>query len=663
LLQSNKPPGSRQISVERQQLAGAQSRLPSSEIPAFPGRVMHLSASKSSLATLTLGAIGVVYGDIGTSVLYAIKEIFGSGHVPFTPDNIYGVLSIVFWTLTVIVSLKYVTLVLRADNHGEGGLVAMLALASQSVKDKPRLRKVLLLVGIFGTCLFYGDGVITPAISVLSAVEGLEVISPTFKKGVIPITLVILFVLFFVQKRGTAGIGKFFGPITLVWFVSIAVLGVSHIVDNPAILWAISPHHALMFMWTQPGTTFIILGAVVLCVTGGEALYADMGHFGKKPIRVAWFTIVMPCLTLNYFGQGAFLLQNPDAVKNPFFLMTPDWLLIPMVGLATMATVIASQALISGAFSVTKQVVQLGYLPRLQLLHTSVKDTGQIYIPFVNWGLFVAIVLAVVMFKSSSNLAAAYGIAVCTDMLITTVLTFFVIRYGWKYPLWLCLGATGFFFVVDLAFWASNMMKLFDGGWFPLVIGGTVFMLMLTWKEGRNLLSDKLREDSLDLPSFLDAIFVAPPARVEGAAVFLTAETGTVPNALLHNLKHNKVLHAQNLFVSVRHHEVPWVPMAERLEVEDLGNDCWQVIIHYGFKNDPNVPKALALLKPHGVELDGMTTSYFLSRDTVIPTLGGGMAFWREKIFAQMHRNASGAADFLNIPSNAVVELGSKVEI
>ena len=624
---------------------------------------MHLSASKSSLATLTLGAIGVVYGDIGTSVLYAIKEIFGSGHVPFTPDNIYGVLSIVFWTLTVIVSLKYVTLVLRADNHGEGGLVAMLALASQSVKDKPQLRKVLLLVGIFGTCLFYGDGVITPAISVLSAVEGLEVISPTFKKGVIPITLVILFVLFFVQKRGTAGIGKFFGPITLVWFVSIAVLGVSHIVDNPAILWAISPHHALMFMWTQPGTTFIILGAVVLCVTGGEALYADMGHFGKKPIRVAWFTIVMPCLTLNYFGQGAFLLQNPDAVKNPFFLMTPDWLLIPMVGLATMATVIASQALISGAFSVTKQVVQLGYLPRLQLLHTSVKDTGQIYIPFVNWGLFVAIVLAVVMFKSSSNLAAAYGIAVCTDMLITTVLTFFVIRYGWRYPLWLCLGATGFFFVVDLAFWASNMMKLFDGGWFPLVIGGTVFMLMLTWKEGRKLLSDKLREDSLDLPSFLDAIFVAPPARVEGAAVFLTAETGTVPNALLHNLKHNKVLHAQNLFVSVRHHEVPWVPMAERLEVEDLGNECWQVIIHYGFKNDPNVPKALALLKPHGVELDGMTTSYFLSRDTVIPTLGGGMAFWREKIFAQMHRNASGAADFLNIPSNAVVELGSKVEI
>jgi KUP system potassium uptake protein len=398
-------------------------------------------------------------------------------------------------------------------------------------------------------------------------------------------------------------------------------------------------------------------------VTGGEALYADMGHFGKKPIRLAWFAIVMPCLTLNYFGQGALLLQDPEAVKNPFFLMAPDWLLIPLVGLATMATVIASQALISGAFSVTKQVVQLGYLPRLQLLHTSVKDTGQIYIPFVNWGLFVAIVLAVGFFRSSSNLAAAYGIAVCTDMLITTVLTFFVIRYGWKYPLWLCLGATGFFFVVDLAFWASNMFKLFEGGWFPLAIGGAVFLLMLTWKEGRHLLSDKLREDSLDLPSFLEAIFVSPPARVEGTAVFLTAETGTVPNALLHNLKHNKVLHAQNLFVTVCHHETPWIPMQQRLEVEDLGHDCWQVVINYGFKNDPNVPKALSLMRGEGCQLDDMTTSYFLSRDTVIPTLGGGMAFWREKLFAQMHRNASGAADFLNIPSNAVVELGSKIEI
>jgi KUP system potassium uptake protein len=629
--------------------------------PVVPGECV--TASKSSLTALTLGAIGVVYGDIGTSVLYAVKEVFGSGHVPFTTDNIYGILSIFFWTLTVIVSIKYVVLVLRADNHGEGGLVAMLALASQSVKDQPKLRAVLLLVGIFGTCLFYGDGIITPAISVLSAVEGLEVISPTFKKYVIPLTLLILFCLFAVQKRGTAGIGKFFGPITLVWFLSIAALGVSHIVHHPEILWAINPSYALGFMWNHPGTTFIILGAVVLCVTGAEALYADMGHFGKRPIRLAWFSIVMPCLTLNYFGQGALLLQSPEAVKNPFYLMAPDWALIPLVVLATMATVIASQALISGAFSVTKQVIQLGYLPRLQMMHTSVKDTGQIYLPFINWSLFAAIVLAVVMFKSSSNLAAAYGIAVCTDMLITTVLTFFVIRHAWKYPLWLCVAATGFFLLVDLAFWASNMLKLFDGGWFPLLVGSVMFMFMLTWKDGRALLNQKLRADALDLPSFLEAVFVSPPVRVEGTAVFLTADTGTVPNALLHNLKHNKVLHQQNLFVSVRSHEVPWVGMNKRLEVNALGHDCWEVVIHYGFKNDPDVPKALQQMQGRGCDLNPMTTSYFLSRDTVVPTLGVGMAPWREKLFAQMHRNAGAAADFLKLPNNAVVELGSKIEI
>jgi len=622
-----------------------------------------LSSSKSSLAALTLGAIGVVYGDIGTSVLYAIKEIFGSGHVPFTHANVYGVLSIVFWTLTVIVSLKYVVLVLRADNEGEGGLIAMLALASQAVKDRPELRKWLLVIGIFGTSLFYGDGVITPAISVLSAVEGLEVISPAFKQYVVPITLVVLFGLFFVQKRGTSGIGKFFGPITVLWFLTIAALGVVHIVGHPEILAALSPHHALRFLWEQPGTSFIILGAVVLCVTGGEALYADLGHFGKKPIRVAWFSVVMPCLTLNYFGQGALLLENPDAVKNPFFNMAPDWALLPLVGLATMATVIASQALISGAFSVTKQAVQLGYLPRLNLLHTSVRDTGQIYIPFVNWGLFVAIVLAVVMFKSSSNLAAAYGIAVTLDMLITTVLTFFVIRFGWKYPLWLCLLSTGFFFVVDLAFFSSNLLKLFAGGWFPLLIGGVVFMLMMTWKQGRALMATKQQADAIELDSFLDAVFMAPPVRVEGTAVFLTSETGTVPNALLHNLKHNKVLHAQNLFVTVRNHEVPWIGLDKRLEVEPLGHDCWQVVIHYGFKNDPDVPKALQLMSGRGCALDAMTTSYFLSRDLVVPKLGDGMSLWREKLFAQMHHNAGAAAEFLNLPNNAVIELGSKLEI
>ena len=618
---------------------------------------------KSSLAALTLGAIGVVYGDIGTSVLYAMKEVFGSGHVEFTPDNIYGILSIFFWTLTVIVSIKYVALVLRADNHGEGGLVAMLALASMAVKDRPVLRHRMLIVGIFGTCLFYGDGVITPAISVLSAVEGLEVVSPAFKKYVIPLTIVILFGLFAVQKRGTSGIGKFFGPITVVWFAAIAALGIYHIASHPEIMWALSPHYAVQFIINEPTVTFLILGAVVLCVTGGEALYADMGHFGKKPIRLAWFTVVMPSLTLNYFGQGALLLSEPEAVANPFFNMAPDWLLVPLVGLATAATVIASQALISGAFSVTKQVVQLGFLPRLQVLHTSVKDTGQIYIPFVNWGLFAVIVLAVMMFKSSSNLAAAYGIAVCTDMLITTVLTFFVIHYGWKYPFWWCLAATSFFFTVDFVFWASNLLKLFEGGWFPLLIASVIMMLMLTWRDGRGILNEKRKEDALDLTSFLEAVFLSPPTRVEGTAVFLTSGKGAVPNAMLHNLKHNKVLHQQNLFVNVQNHEVPWIDDAERLQIKPLGNNCWQVEIHYGFKDDPDVPGALSHLKGMGCEVSPMTTSYFLSRDSIVPTVGSGMSAWREKLFAQMHLNASSAADFLNLPSNSVVELGSKIEI
>ena len=619
--------------------------------------------SKSSLGALTLGAIGVVYGDIGTSVLYSVKEVFGSGHVPFTQANVYGILSLLFWTLTFIVSLKYVVLVLRADNHGEGGLVAMLALASQAVKERPRLRQVLLMVGIFGACLFYGDGVITPAITVLGAVEGLEVVSPGWSEAVIPLTLLILLGLFLVQKHGTASIGRFFGPVMTLWFVVIAALGVVQIASHPEILWALSPHYALDFMVANPKVSFILLGAVVLCVTGSEALYADMGHFGKQPIRLAWFSVAMPALTLNYFGQGALLLEDPQAVKNPFYMLAPDWALVPLVLLATAAAVIASQALITGAFSVTKQVIQLGYLPRLRVEHTNVRETGQIYLPFVNWSLFVAIVLAVVLFRSSSNLAAAYGIAVTLDMLITTILTFFVLRYHWRYPWWLCLGATGCFFLVDLAFFSSNMLKLLHGGWFPLVIAGSVFVLMVTWKRGRALLHDKRQSESMDLRDFLTAVWASPPVRVEGTAVFLTAEPGVVPNALLHNLKHNKVLHAHNLFVTVHHHEVPWIGMNKRLEIEPLGGDCWQVTVHYGFKNDPDLPRALQLMRGRGCELEPMSTSYFLSRDVVTPSLASGMAPWREKLFAQMHHNASGAADFLHLPSNAVVELGSKVEI
>ena len=622
-----------------------------------------MTTSKSSLTALTMGAIGIVYGDIGTSVLYAVKTVFASGNVALNPENIFGILSIFFWTLTVIVSIKYVMLVLRADNHVEGGTAALLALASNAVKDKPELRRRLLLVGMFGASLFYGDGVITPAISVLSAVEGLEVVSPNFTKYIIPITLVILFLLFMVQKRGTSGIGKFFGPITLVWFAAIGVLGALQIIENPTILKALSPHYALMFMWASPGTTFIILGAIVLCVTGAEALYADMGHFGKRPIRLAWFSVVMPALTLNYFGQGALLLSNPAAAKNPFYLMMPEWALLPMVGLATMATVIASQALISGAFSATKQIIQLGYLPRMNMLHTSIKETGQIYIPFINWALFVAIAMAVVFFKSSDALATAYGIAVCGNMLITTVLTFYVIRFGWKYPLSLCIAATGVFFMIDFAFLASNALKFVEGGWFPILIAGAIFALMVTWKEGRDILNEKLRADSIDLKSFLDAVFVTPPLRVEGTAVFLTAEPGSVPNALLHNLKHNKVLHENNLFVTVRSHEVPWIGLDKRLEIESLGRHCWQVVIHYGFKNDPDVPRALLQMRGRGCDTNPMSTSFFLSRDTIVPTLGVGMAQWREKLFAQMHRNAGSAADFLNLPNNSVVELGSKIEI
>ncbi len=617
----------------------------------------------SRLAALTLGALGVVYGDIGTSPLYALKEVFTHGNLAVTPENIFGILSLVFWTLTIIVSLKYVTLILRADNNGEGGLVAMLALASMAVKDRPVLRRRLLVVGIFGTAIFFGDGVITPAISVLSAVEGLEVAAPGLEPFVVPITLVVLTALFAVQKRGTASVGKLFGPITAVWFIVLAVLGLAHVVRNPAVLSALLPHHALLFIFEHPGLAFVSLGAIVLCVTGAEALYADMGHFGKRPIRVAWFSLVMPALVLNYFGQGAMLLVHPENVNNPFYEMAPTWALYPLIGLATCATVIASQALISAAFSVTKQVIQLGYLPRLRITHTSVREAGQIYVPFVNWTLYGCIVIAVVLFGSSSALASAYGIAVTIDMLITTVMTFFVIRYAWNYPWAVCVAATGFFFVVDMMFFAANAVKVLDGGWFPLVIGAIMFTLMTTWKQGRQLLGERLRDESVELKSFLDSVFLSPPTRVPGTAVFLNAEKGTTPNALLHNLKHNKVLHDTNLFVTVRHHEVPWIGFDKRVEVEPLGHDCWQVVLHFGFKNDPDVPEALQLLRSHGVQLDDMETSYFLSREIVLPRRGAGMMPWREKLFASMHRNAASVADFLNLPANRVVELGAKIEI
>ena len=620
-------------------------------------------AGQAALAALTLAAIGVVYGDIGTSPLYALKEVFAHGRVPLNPDNILGILSLAFWTLTVVVSLKYVALILRADNNGEGGLIAMLALASQAVKDRPVLRSRLLLLGIFGTAIFFGDGVITPAISVLSAVEGLEVVEPGLHRFVVPLTLVILTVLFAAQRFGTGVVGRFFGPITLLWFGVLAVLGLVHIAQHPAVLVALSPHYAVGFLLAQPGVAFLALAALVLCVTGAEALYADLGHFGKKPIRLAWFAVVMPALVLNYFGQGAMLLQHPENVGNPFYEMAPAWALYPLIVLATLAAVIASQALITAAFSVTKQAIQLGYLPRLRLLHTSVRETGQIYVPFVNWSLYVCIVIAVVVFGSSSALASAYGIAVTIDMTITTVMTFFVIRYGWKLPLWLCVAATGCFFVIDIVFFAANAVKIVEGGWFPILIGVVMFTLMTTWQQGRHLMSERLRDEAIDLPVFIESLFIHPPLRVPGTAVFLSAEKGATPFALLHNLKHNKVLHAQNVFATVRHHEVPWIGFDRRVEVETLGHDCWQVVLHFGFKNDPDVPEALQLLAGRGIVLDDMETSYFLSRDSVVPTFARGMWLWREKLFASMHRNAAAAADFLYLPANRIVELGSKVEI
>ena len=616
-----------------------------------------------AVAALTLGAIGVVYGDIGTSPLYALKEVFAHDRVPLTPDNVLGILSMVFWTLTVIVSFKYVSLILRADNNGEGGLIAMLALASVAVREHPRLRRALLLVGIFGTAIFFGDGVITPAVSVLGAVEGLEVAAPAMHRYIVPVSLAVLTALFAAQRFGTGGIGRFFGPVMTLWFLVLALLGAYHVLDKPQVLVALSPHHALGFVLRHPHMAFVSLGAVVLCVTGAEALYADLGHFGKLPIRLAWFSLAWPALVLNYFGQGAMLLDHPEAIRNPFYEMAPEWGLFPLIGLATLAAVIASQALITAAFSVTKQAMQLGYLPRLRIAHTSVKETGQIYVPFVNWALYVCIVAAVAAFGSSSALASAYGIAVTIDMTITTVMTFFVIRFAWGLPLPLCLLATGLFFVVDVTFFAANAIKVLEGGWFPLAIGGVMFLLMTTWKQGRHLMSERLREEAIELPAFLESIFISPPQRVDGTAVFLSAEKGATPFALLHNLKHNKVLHEQNLFVSVQNHEVPWIGFNKRVEVESLGHDCWQVVLHFGFKNEPDVPEALKLVQGRGINLDDMQTSYFLSRDQVIPTLRGGMALWREKLFASMHRNAGAAADFLSLPTNRIVELGSKVEI
>jgi KUP system potassium uptake protein len=615
---------------------------------------------------LTLAALGIVFGDIGTSPLYAVKETFSPVHgIALGPESILGGLSTMFWALMIVVSLKYVVLIMRADNRGEGGIMALIALAAKAVKEQPQWRGPLLMIGVFGASLFYGDAVLTPAISVLSAVEGLEVGTRAFKPYVVPIAVGVLVALFALQARGTAAVGRLFGPVTMLWFVSIGAAGVYGIAREPAILAALNPLHALRFLTSHGAASFIVLASVVLAVTGAEALYADMGHFGKGPVRIAWFTLVAPALVLNYFGQGALLMIDPKAVENPFFLLLPGWALYPMVVLATAATVIASQAVISGAYSMTKQAVQLGFLPRMTIVQTSAREIGQIYIPSLNWFLCAVVVAAVVGFGSSSRLAGAYGVAVTGTMLVDTLLTFFVIRFGWRYPLWLCVFATGFFLIIDLSFFASTLTKIDDGGWFPLAIGAGMFLVMSTWRRGREILLQRLNASSVPLEPFLKSLFTAPPQRVPGTAVFLTATPDVTPHALLHNLNHNKVLHERIVFLTVETRDVPWVQFDERVVSERLGNGCWRVRVRYGFMNRPDVTRALELCGMLGIEFEPMQTSFFLSREKIVPAEGGilPMARWREHMFSAMARNAANITDYFNIPSNRVVELGTRVEI
>ena len=623
------------------------------------------SQRRQSTAALALLALGVVYGDIGTSPLYAAKETFNPQHgIPLTPENIVGGVSAIFWVLAIIVSLKYVTLVLRASNRGEGGIMALLALATSSVRGAPRLRAALLLIGVFGASLFYGDAVLTPAISVLSAVEGLEVGKSALQPYVVPIATGILVALFAIQRFGTGVVGLLFGPVCALWFVSLGVVGVWHIAKAPTILKAVDPTYALHFVTGHGFASFIVLGSVLLAVTGAEALYADMGHFGARAIRVAWFAVAAPALVLNYFGQGALLITNPAAIDNPFYLAYPEWALYPMVMLATAATVIASQATISGAYSMTQQAIQLGYLPRMAIHHTSARTIGQIYVPAVNWMLLAAVAAAVAGFGSSSRLASAYGVAVMGTMLVTTLLTFFVLRYDWRYPLWVCVAATAFFMLIDAVLFAAAMHKILDGGWFSLVLGAVVFCIMVTWRSGRERLLERLRGGSPPLEGFLKSLFLYPPQRVAGTAVFLTSSRDATPNALLHSLKHYKVLHEQNVFLTVDFRDVPWVSAERRVTCEHLANDCWRISAHYGFLEQPDVALALEVCAPEGLELDPMQVTYFLSREKIVPGASErGLARWRDRIFAAMARNAGSITDFFNIPTNRVVELGTRVEI
>ena len=616
---------------------------------------------RSGLFTLSLAALGIVYGDIGTSPLYTLNTIFTAGMhpVPLNQENILGILSLIFWSLMVVVSFKYVVFIMHADNKGEGGIMALLSLVLGKLGKNGRRRATILMLGLFGAALFYGDGVITPAISVLSAVEGLQVVSPLFKSYVIPMTLGILFALFFFQRRGTASVGALFGPIMCLWFLVLALFGIRSILSEPHVLGAFNPVHGMLFLEKNPEIGFLSLGGVVLALTGAEALYADMGHFGRKPIQLAWFGFVLPALLLNYFGQGALLIHDPKAIANPFYLLAPHWALFPLVLLSTVATVIASQAVISGAFSMTSQAIRLGYAPRMETQHTSEEEIGQIYVPGINWTLLLAVTALVLGFRTSSSLASAYGIAVTGTMTVTSLLAFIVVRRLWGWGL--IRGALLILplMTIDLAFFGANLIKVEEGGWFPLVLASVIFTLMTTWKQGRVLLAERMKRESIALEPFVESLSPDSVVRVSGTAVFLTANPEGVPHALLHNLKHNKVLHERVVILNVLVQEIPHVPADERFEYRVLQNGFHRMIVRFGFKDEPNLPKALFAQKI--LALEPMDTSYFLSREMLIPKAGHKMALWREKLFVAMFRNAGSAIPFFRLPPNRVVEIGAQV--
>lgn len=626
---------------------------------------MQSTAKKAALPAITLAALGVVFGDIGTSPLYALRQCFLTAHIAISNETVLGILSLIFWCMMLTISFKYVTVIMKADNNGEGGIMSLLALNLRSTRIADNKKIYLIALGFIGASLFFGDGIITPAISILSAIEGLSIATPMFNQWLLPLAIGILAGLFLVQRHGTATMGKFFGPLTLVWFLSIGLLGLWSVIQTPFVLAMVSPHWAFNFVYEQPYVAFLTMGAVILTMTGGEALYADMGHFGRMPIKLAWFIIVLPCLLLNYAGQGALLLRNPSAIENPFYLLVPEWALFPMIGLATAAAVIASQAVITGVFSMVNQAIQLRYLPRLSVQHTSEVEQGQIYVPFINWVLFISVVILILLFETSANLASAYGVAVTMTMLCGTILIS-ILAYGfWRWPIWKVALFAIPLMLIDLIFVASTSLKIAGGGWVPILIGAVVFTLLMTWKDGRQIVLNRLQSDALPIDLFIKSVSMSSETMiVPGDAIFLTGTPNIVPHAMLHNIKHNKVLHERNIMITVITRDVPFVAQAERIQVEKLDERFFRIFVYYGFKDQPNIPRALKQAYDQlEMEYDMMHISFFISRDRLIHTLGDGMAPWREKLFISMQRNTSAVSDFYQIPPNRVVEMGSQIEI